>query len=148
MQAAIRVFPAAPPPAKLSSAPELPVIEARMTYSSLNSPEPEDRMSGKVHLKYETGNHIVDMRAEREEDSADVILVGHIASRSTPEAPAPRVPLRVVAAARTVSRAVTDKNGQFSLVYTPREDLRLSIPIAAEGVTFEIPLNDIPRSRT
>jgi hypothetical protein len=151
VQAAIRVFPAAPPPVKPSSAPELPVLAARLTYSSLNGPEPEDSPisdSGDVRLKYETGNHVVDMRLEREVDSPDVILVGHIASRSTPKAPASRVPVRVGTTAKTVSRAVTDKNGEFSLVYTPRQDLRLSIPIAAEGVTVEISLDDIPGNRS
>jgi hypothetical protein len=147
VQAAIRVFPAAPPPMKPSSAPELPVLAARLTYSSLQSPEPEggpECAPGDVHLKYETGNHVVDMRLEREVDSPEVILVGHIASRSTSKAPPSRVPVRVGTGARTLSRGVTDTNGEFSLVYTPREDLRLSIPIAAEGVTVEISLDDIP----
>ena len=151
VQAAIRVFPVAPPPVKPSSAPELPVLAARLTYSSLQSPEQRDRgesASGDIHLKYETGKHIVDMRLEREVDSPEVILVGHIASRSTPKAPAMRVPVRVGTAAKTVSRAVTDKNGEFSLMYSPRQDLRLSIPIAEEGVTVEISLDDIPGSRS
>jgi hypothetical protein len=148
VQAAIRVFPAAPPPAKPASAPELPILVARLTYSSLENSQPGVAAPEDVHLKYEAGSHVVEMHLEREQDSPDVLLVGQIASRSTHTAPPSRVPVRVGTPAKTVTRALTNQNGEFSLVYTPRTDRLLSIPIAAEGVTVEISLDDIPRNNS
>lgn len=149
VKAAISVFPAAPPSGKPVSAPELPVLVGRLMYNSLEDPQREhaEIPVGDLHLKYEAGNHIVDMHFEHETDSPEVVLVGQIASRSTPEVPPARVPVRVGTGKNTVSRAVTNRKGEFALAYIPAQDLRLSIPIAEEGVTVEICLDEIPGNR-
>jgi len=50
VQAAIRVFPVAPPPVKPSSAPALPLLEPRLTYSREDAqPEPLQVDAGAPH---------------------------------------------------------------------------------------------------
>jgi hypothetical protein len=72
VQAAIRVFPVPPPPVKLSSAPALPILAARFTYSPEEA-EPELLVDAE-------GDRLLDMPPQGT-DSPEAVVTAAIPSK-------------------------------------------------------------------
>jgi CheY-like chemotaxis protein len=74
VQAAIRVFPVPPPPVKPSSAPALPILAARFTYSPENA-EPE------LVVDADACDRVLDMPPPQGTDSPEAVVTAGIPSK-------------------------------------------------------------------
>lgn len=74
VQAAIRVFPVPPPPVKPSSAPALPILAARFTYSPENA-EPE------LPVDADACDRVLDMPPPQGTDSPEAVVTAGIPSK-------------------------------------------------------------------
>jgi hypothetical protein len=143
--AAKRVFVQMPHPAGTPAWLRLPALAAKLVYSSLQAPLPAGIRAvhpEAVHLVYDAGPYTLELQIERQADSAEVLLVGQFADRGSPgQAPEP-MPVYLATASKTVASTMSNEFGEFSLVCRPQANLRLSIPIQAEGRRVEVALAD------
>lgn len=127
--------------------PGIPVLSrilATLVYDSLNDPQPAGvRMGHQIsrHVLFDAGDYSVDLRFEHERGSANMVLVGQIANRKTPEKMA-HFPVILLSGNKELGRSLSNSFGEFQMEYTPREELHLLVPLGMKGQELEVVLND------
>lgn len=124
--------------------PLLERIVARLVCDSLGELQPLGARAAHTatrQVAFEAGDYHIDLSLDR--NSARVSLLGQFASSKDPVAPLQGVPVLLMAGKHVAGRAVTNEFGEFSLEFRPRKNLRLCLPLAAEGAQIDIPLEEL-----
>lgn len=118
-------------------------IAARLIYDNVGELLPAGTRAGQAvtrQLAFDAGDYYLDLSMGG--DATQCSLVGQFASKKTPTTPQAGVLVLLIAGDTVVSRTVTNEFGEFSLEYQPRKNLRLCLPIAAEGTQIEVSLRE------
>ena len=128
----------------------LPRTIARLVYDSFREPLLAGVRSQQCvahQLMYVAGPYCVDLRLEKERGSTNVRLVGQIANRERGAAGVPEVPVFLMSRNLVVTKTATNKFGEFTMEYVPRNGLRLFAPIPGEN-HIEIRLGEASSTRS
>jgi hypothetical protein len=115
----------------------------RLLYNSLADPMPagmrsEDTLSHQA--LYEAENFVIDLRLEHEKGCPVVTLLGQVSDRRDPGRAMPSAPILLMSRTNVVSRAVSNRFGEFQMEYAPAAHLRLRVPVDPDGRLIELPL--------
>jgi hypothetical protein len=134
---------------------------ARLIYDSFREPLPagvrtQDRLTR--HALYEAGDYSVDVRVEQHGVRDTATLVGQLANRARPGAPAVDVQVKLKRQKKIVAAASCNEFGEFHLDYSPAPALQLEVSLGSTGKVVEVPLGSVldqpggkparPRDRT
>ena len=115
----------------------------RLTFDSLLQPaavgtrnlHAQDRQ-----LIYESEGYTVEVRLEREADTATTALVGELLAQGESPRPATRIPVLIKAGDRIVAQATTGRFGEFQAEGLPAESLSLALMVG-ETECIQLPLH-------
>jgi len=119
-------------------------IAARLIYDNIGELQPAGARAGQAvtrQVAFDAGDYYLDLSMGG--DSTHRSLVGQFASRKTPATPQANIPVLLIAGETVISRTMTNEFGEFSLEYQPRKNLRLCLPVAAEGTQVEVSLKEL-----
>jgi hypothetical protein len=119
-------------------------IAARLIYDNIGEFQPSGARAGETvtrQVAFDAGDYYLDLTLGG--DSTHCSLVGQFASKKAPSTPQADVPVLLLAGDTVVRRTVTNEFGEFSLDYRPRRNLRLCLPLAAEGTQVEVSLKEL-----
>ncbi len=119
-------------------------IAARLIFDNIGELQPVGARAGQAvtrQVAFDAGDYYLDLSMGG--DAMLCSLVGQFASKKAPAAPQANIPVLLVAGDTVVSRTVTNEFGEFSLEYQPRKNLRLCLPVAAEGTQVEVSLKEL-----
>jgi hypothetical protein len=119
---------------------------ATLTYDSALDLHPQGARAGRAanrQMMYVAGDFCLDLRFDRERDSMRVTLVGQMANQSDPKFKMASVPVLLLSGKKVVTETASNEFGEFTLEYTPKRDLRLSVPVTDAGVRLEVPLSQV-----
>lgn len=108
------------------------------------------RTAGAIdHALYEAGDFTIDLRQESSRRSTLISLIGQISNERISKESAGdgkdlQFPLAIFSGNSVIANAVSNRFGEFSLTYTRRSDIKLSIAIVDMGRKIEIPLTRTP----
>jgi hypothetical protein len=115
------------------------------SYDSWDAPLPAGLRAGHQisrHVLFQAGDYSVDLRFEHERGSANMVMVGQIANRRTPEELMAHVPVILFSGNRELTRSLSNSFGEFQLEYIPQANLNLRVPLEARGQELEVLLNE------
>ncbi len=92
------------------------------------------------HALYEAGHYTIDLRQESSRGSSQVSLIGQISSSDGLDRAEPRFPVALFSGESILSTTVSNRFGEFSLTYTRRPRLTLTIGVVETGRRIDIPL--------
>lgn len=124
--------------------PVLQRVFGRLRFDSFAQTMPEGARAGASagrHVMFHAGDYYVDLRLERETDSAAGTLVGQIFGRTEAKQPVSAVPVLLMAGKKIVTRTTSNEFGEFILDYMPAKNLRLCVPIRPAGRQLEMSLS-------
>ncbi len=144
LRSAIDIFPAPPESALF----RLPSLAARLIFNSFTDPLPAGARSvpqSTHQLLYEIGDYAVDLHLSDPSANQDgpVGLAGQILNRKMENIPLRGVPVYLVLGTRVIDRNIANELGEFILDFSPRRNLRLRVPLPAEGTQIDIPLHHL-----
>jgi hypothetical protein len=125
--------------------PALKRVWAILRYDSLNDCQSAGMRSGQPicrYLLFQAGNYSVDVRFEREKQSATLVLTGQIANRTDPKTPLAHAPVMLFSDSRELTRCLTNTFGEFQFEYAPQPDLHLRVPLETTGQELQVTLSD------
>jgi hypothetical protein len=114
----------------------LPRVISRLVFDSFTEPLPvgvraQHRLSRQT--LYEAGRYALDLRQERECDSARVTLVGQIADRQAPGRSLAGVPVVLKSGRAVVAQAISNEFGEFQVEYDSTRRIRLQVGVEESG---------------
>jgi hypothetical protein len=92
-------------------------------------------------LAFEAGDYCLDLSLGG--DAIKTSLVGQFINKIVPTAPQAYIPVLLISGEVVVCRTMTNEFGEFSLEYQTRQNMRLCLPIAAEGFQIEVSLKEV-----
>ena len=119
-------------------------IAAKLIYDNIGELQPAGARGAQGitrQVAFEAGDYYLDLSLGG--DAVRTNLVWQFVSRKTPTAPQAGIPVLLVSGEVLVGRTITNEFGEFSLEYSPRENLRLCLPIMAEGSQIEVSLKEV-----
>jgi hypothetical protein len=124
--------------------PLLSRIFARLIYDNIGELQPLGARAGhgaSRQVAFDAGDYYLDLSVGGE--GVQVSLLGQFVSRKTPSVPLEGIPVLLVSEDSVIARTMTNQFGEFSLEYRSRKNLRLCLPVAAEGAQIEVPLEEL-----
>jgi hypothetical protein len=124
--------------------PILSRIAARLIYDNIGELQPAGARAGEAvgrQAAFDAGDYYLDLTLGG--DSTLCNLIGQFASKKSPSTPQADIPVLLLAGDTVISRTVTNEFGEFSLDYKPRKNLRLCLPVSAEGTQIEVSLKEL-----
>ena len=118
-------------------------LAARLIYDNIAQLQPAGARAGQAvtcQVAFHAGDYL-DLSMGG--DSTHRSLVGQFASKKAPATPPANIPVLLIAGDTVVSRTMTNEFGEFSLEYQPRKNLRLCLPVAAEGTQIQVSLKEL-----
>lgn len=119
-----------------------PRLLGRLVYDSFREPLPAGlraRHRLTRHALYEAADYSLDLRLEHQIGTANVNLVGQIASQN--DTPPANLPVFLVSGKEIVARTLTNAFGEFQIEYEPRQHMRLYLqPDQSQMKHIEVPL--------
>lgn len=107
-------------------------VASRLVFDSFMEPLPVGVRTGhrlSRQTLYEAGHYALDLRQERESDSARIALVGQIVDRDTPGRNLAGVPVMLTSGKTVVARAISNEFGEFHAEYDSTRRIRLQVGI-------------------
>jgi hypothetical protein len=122
-------------------------LVARIMYDSFLEPLPagvrtQDRVAR--HTLYEAGEYSLDVRVEQHGAQETATLVGQLANRKDPGAPADGVQVMLKSRKKVVATASCNAFGEFQLDYSQAPALQLEVCLGTIGQVLEVPLGAAP----
>ena len=117
---------------------------ARLVFDNVGELQPAGaRASHAVcrQLAFEAGDYYLDLSLGG--DALQASLLGQFVNRKAPSTPLQGVPVLLLSGDQVVSRTLTNQFGEFSLDYRSRKNLRLCLPLTAEGAQIEVSLEEL-----
>jgi hypothetical protein len=98
---------------------------------------------GVPHLMYRWNDYCLDLRMDKEPESASVSLLGQIANERTPDVPVGGVPVTLTAGERVIAETRCNSLGEFCIEFMPLRGMRVRFDVEEAKVSIEVPLNKL-----
>jgi hypothetical protein len=125
---------------------ELPRTIAKLIFDSFRGPLPVGVRSQQQMVRqvlYQAGTYFLDFRLEHNPGSEEMDMLGQITNRDIPDTGVASVTVLLISGKSVVSKALTNKFGEFQMKYKPAHSLRLVAPVPEANGEIEVPLGGI-----
>jgi hypothetical protein len=95
------------------------------------------------HFMYRWNDYCLDLRLDREPESAAVSLLGQIANQRTPDAPVGGVPVTLTAGERVIAETRCNSLGEFLIEFVPVRGMRVRFDVREADVSIDVPLSKL-----
>ena len=120
----------------------VPRDTASLQFAGVRSAQPASH-----HSLYRWNDYFIDLRMDKEPESASVCLLGQIASQLTPESPLGGIPVTLAAGSQVISETRCNSLGEFSIDFvpdlTPAHSLHVRFDVVEAEVSIDVPLNKL-----
>ncbi len=99
------------------------------------------------HFMYRWNDYCMDLRLDKEPESASVSLLGQIANERTPDSPVGGVPVTLTAGDRVIAETRCNAWGEFCIEFVPVRGVRVRFDVQEAEVSIDVPLSKLKIER-
>ena len=93
------------------------------------------------HFMYRWNDYCMDLKLDKEPESASVSLLGQIVNERTPDTPVGGIPVTLTAGERVIAETRCNSRGEFCIEFVPVRVMRVRFDVEEAEVSIDVPLS-------